>query len=164
MQPIRLASLVLVAALAGTVCWQPAYAQKAYRYVYPDGRIVYSDQPVPGAKLQGEIAAPPPPTATGAAPGAAAGQKPVGDDPAASRTRKFAEADEEVRAAEAALNAARLRQAGGREPLEGERTGTATGASRLNETYDARQRENENAVADAQARLDRAVAARNAVR
>jgi len=69
-----------------------------------------------------------------------------------------------VRAAEAALNAARLRQSAGREPLEGERTGTATGGSRLNETYDARQRENEKAVADAQARLDRAVAARNAVR
>jgi len=165
MQAIRLASVVLVAALAGTACWQPAHAQKAYRYVYPDGRVVYSDKPVPGAKLQGEVAAPPPPTATGAAPGAAtAGQKAAGDDPAASRSRKFAEADEEVRAAEAALNAARLRQAGGREPLEGERTGTATGGSRLNEAYDARQRENEKAVADAQARLDRAVAARNAVR
>jgi hypothetical protein len=160
MHPIRIASLALLAAIAGT-----AVAQKAYRYVYPDGRVIYSDKPVPGAKLQGELAAPPPPTSPPAAPGeATAAQRPAGEDPAAARVRRLAEADEEVRAAESALNQARLRQAAGREPTEGERTGTATGGSRLNEAYDARQRENEKAVADAQARLDRAVAARNAAR
>jgi len=38
-----------------------AAAQNIYRYVFPDGRVVYSDSPVPGAKLQGTVAPPPPP-------------------------------------------------------------------------------------------------------
>jgi hypothetical protein len=160
MHPIRLASIVLLAALAGT-----AFAQKAYRYVYPDGRVIYSDKPVPGARLEGQVAAPPPPTSSPAAPGAgSAASKPAAEDPSASRSRRLAEADAEVRAAEEALNQARLRQIAGREPEAGERTGTATGGSRLNEAYDDRQRANEKAVAEAQARLDRAVAARNATR
>lgn len=154
----RLGCLVLLAALAGT-----AFAQKAFRYVYPDGRVIYSDKPVPGARLEGEIAAPPPPTAPGSAPtdGSAAPRQGA-EDPA--RQRRLAEADREMRAAEDALAQARLQLTAGLEPLPGERTGTASGGSRLNEAYDARQRQNEKAVADAQVRLDRAIAARNASR
>jgi hypothetical protein len=157
--PAALAALALAAASAGVL------AQKAYRYVYPDGRIVYSDRPVPGARLQGEVAPPPPPAAP--PPGATelpGARRPDADDAAAARSRRLAQADDEVRAAEAALNDARLRLAAGREPLPGERTGTAGGGSRLNEAYEARQAANERAVADAQARLDRAIAARDAVR
>jgi hypothetical protein len=160
MPPIRIALLLVLAALTGT-----ASAQKAYRYVYPDGRVVYSDKPVPGARLQGEVAAPPPPTVAPAPPGGASGaQKAAGEDPAATRVNRLAKADEEVRAAEEALNQARLRQIAGREPLPGERTGTVSGKSRLNEGYEERQRALEKEVTDAEARLDRAVAARNAVR
>jgi Domain of unknown function (DUF4124) len=157
MQPLQLASIAFLAALAGV-----AFAQ-TYRYVYPDGRVIYSDKPVPGARLQGEVAPPPPP---GAAPAASRedAPKPPGEDPAAARMRLRAEADDEVRQAEQALAQARARLESGKEPLPGERTGTASGRSRLNEAYDARQRENEEAVADAQARLERAAAARNATR
>ena len=37
-----------------------AAAQTVYRYVTPDGRTIFSDQPVPGAKLQGTVAPPAP--------------------------------------------------------------------------------------------------------
>ncbi len=157
MLPLRLALIVVLAALAGV-----AVAQ-TYRYVYPDGRVIYSDKPVPGARLEGEVAPPPPSGAAPAAPREGA-PKPPGDDPAAARLRVRAEADAEVRQAEQALAEARARLESGKEPLPGERTGTAGGGSRLNEAYDARQGENEKAVADAQARLDRAVAERNATR
>ncbi len=157
MQPVRLASIALLAALAGV-----AFAE-TYRYVYPDGRVVYSDKPVPGARLQGEVAPPPPPGAAPPAPQKGA-PKPPGEDPVAARLRLRAEADEQVRQAEQALAQARAQLASGVEPLPGERTGTASGGSRLNEAYDARQRANGQAVAAAQARLERAVAARNATR
>lgn len=166
MRPIRLFWPAALAAAALALAAAGAFAQKAYRYVYPDGRIVYSDRPVPGARLQGEVAPPPPPTAPGAGAAEASGapRKPAADEPVASRSQRLAQADDEVRAAEAALNDARLQLTAGREPLPGERTGTAGGGSRLNEAYEARQAANERAVAEAQARLDRAIAARNAVR
>ena len=50
------AFLLLFALLA------PAAAQTVYRYVTPDGRTIFSDQPVPGAKLQGTVAPPAPPS------------------------------------------------------------------------------------------------------
>lgn len=163
MRPIWPAALVAMAlaTAAGGV-----FAQKAYRYVFPDGRIEYSDRPVPGARLQGEVAPPPPPTAPAPSTTEASGapRKPAAEEPATSRSQRLAQADDEVRAAEAALADARLRLTAGREPLPGERTGTAGGGSRLNEAYEARQAANERAVAEAQSRLDRAIAARNAVR
>jgi hypothetical protein len=44
----------------------------------------------------------------------------------------------------------------GREPLEGERIGTYSGRARLNDAYWERQAANEYAVAEAEARLERA--------
>jgi hypothetical protein len=141
-------------------CADAALAQKIGRYVFPDGRVVYSDQPVPGARLANEVA-PPPPAAPPAREGKAA--KP-GEAPGAARLRTLSEADAEVRTATEALEQARARLQAGIEPLPGERTGTAKGGSRLNEAYEERQAANQKAVADAEARLQRAVAARNAAR
>ena len=76
----------------------------------------------------------------------------------------FAAADDELRAAERNLAAAKASLDAGREPLPGERTGLAWGGSRLNESYRDRQRQLETVVSAAQARLDRAVAERNALR
>ena len=76
----------------------------------------------------------------------------------------FAAADDEFRTAERNLAAAKASLEAGREPLPGERTGLARGGSRLNESYWNRQRQLETVVSDAQARLDRAVAERNALR
>jgi hypothetical protein len=147
--------LVLALAAAGA-----ADAQKIGRYVFPDGRVVYSDQPVPGAKLANEVAPPPPPAAP-AREGRAPAPVP-GTDPAAARIQRRTEADAEFRAATEALERARAQLEAGIEPLPGERTGIAKGGSRLNEAYEARQAVNQKAVADAEARLQRAVAARNA--
>jgi hypothetical protein len=149
--------LVLLLALAAACA---ADAQKIGRYVFPDGRVVYSDQPVPGAKLANEVAPPPPPSVP-AREGRAPAPVP-GTDPAAARIQRRTQAEAELRAATEALERARAQFEAGIEPLPGERTGTAKGGSRLNEAYEARQAANQKAVADAEARLQRAVAARNA--
>lgn len=197
---MRLPLVTLVALALAT----PAAAQMAYRYVFPDGRVVYSDQPVPGAQLQSPIAPPPPSAdpapsppaaaraadpapASAAAPAAVPGARwppppdaaqpapapapapapervaPAGQ-PAPDRIAMFAAADDDVRAAERKLAAAKATLDAGREPLPGERTGLAGGGSRLNASYWERQRQLETVVADAQAQLDRAVAGRNAAR
>jgi hypothetical protein len=86
----------------------------------------------------------------------------VTDAPAAdNRAQRLRAATQEVEAATQALAQARAQLETGKEPLPGERTGTAGGGSRLNDSYWARQAANEQAVAQAQARLDAATAARN---
>jgi hypothetical protein len=139
----------------------PAAAQTVYRYVTPDGRTIFSDQPVPGAKLQGTVAPPAPPSGAPApAPVESRPPSPV-DQSAEARLQRLRNATAEVEAATQALAQARAQLEAGKEPLPGERTGTAGGGSRLNEDYWARQAANEAAVAKAQSRLDAAVAARN---
>lgn len=134
-----------------------AYGQKMQKYQTPDGKIVYSDRLVPGARLVDEIA-PPPPTDPNAAEAARAATKREGkaaDAAAGKRAEKAASGNAEKDAA-AALERAKQALERGREPLPGERLGTAGGKSRLSEEYFARQRANEAAVAEAQARLDTA--------
>jgi len=208
---MRLPSIALIALTLAT----PAAAQMAYRNVFPDGRVVYSDRPLAGAEQQSTIAPPPPgaaATAPAPAPAAASAPNPApasaegpaaavpgarwppppdaaqpmpvaatapapalepaapvaGREPAAQpapdRIAMLATASEDVRAAERYLAAANATLEAGREPLPGERTGLARGGSRLNEKYWERQRQLEASVADAQARLGRAVAERSAAR
>jgi hypothetical protein len=157
MRTVRLCFLVLLVAAGGAVD-----AQRIGRYVFPDGRVVFSDRPVPGAKLVDEIAPPPPPAAQPSGPSQEGKAAEPGDRPGVDRAARLREADAEVRAATEGLERARAQLQAGIEPLPGERTGTATGGSRLNEAYEARQAENQRAVADAEERLKRAVAARNA--
>jgi len=139
-----------------------AAAQTVYRYVTPDGRTVFSDQPVPGAKLQGTVT---PPVAPPSGPGGATERPRIPPAPADSqgdnRAQRLRAATQEVDAATQALAQAKAQLASGKEPLPGERTGTAGGGSRLNEAYWERQKANEQGVANAQSRLDAAVAARN---
>jgi len=219
---MRLPSVALIALTLAT----PAAAQMAYRNVFPDGRVVYSDRPLSGAEQQSTIAPPPPtaspalaadpPAAAAAAPAPApapasapnpapasaegpaaavpgarwppppdaqpmpvaaatapapalepaapvAGKEPAAQ-PAPDRIAMLATASQDVRAAERYLAAANATLESGREPLPGERTGLAHGGSRLNDKYWERQRQLEASVADAQARLDRAVPERNAAR
>lgn len=80
------------------------------------------------------------------------------------RHQALVAADAEVRAAQSALDAAQRRLAEGEEPLPGERTGTASGFSRLNEAYFERQHTLRAAVISAQQRLDSALSRRNALR
>ena len=161
---------ILTILACGTLAFAAtASAQNIYRYVFPDGRVVYSDSPVPGAKLQGTVTPPPPPMSP--PPGAAersgppsSASKAQGGAAPDDAIARLAAADRNVQDATRALDEARARLAAGQEPLPGERTGTAGGTSRLNDDYWARQQSLKDAVAAAQANLDRAIAARNAAR
>jgi hypothetical protein len=72
-----------------------------------------------------------------------------------SRAQREAGPDK-VQSAEQALRNAEAARAASKEPLPGERIGTAGGASRLNETYFDRQRKLEEAVEKARRELDAA--------
>lgn len=145
--------LTLIAIAIGLVT-TPALAQKMQKYVTPDGKTVYSDRPVPGARLVDEIApaAPVDPRAAAAAQSRAKQDAERAQDAAAKRAEGRQSAQQQEDAA-AALARAKANLEQGKEPLPGERTGTAGGGSRLNDAYWARQRANEQAVKDAEARL-----------
>ena len=153
-----------IAALAVAFFAATATAQMAYRYVTPEGRVVYSDQPVPGARLDGTIA---PPAPVSAPAGGGFTPSPAQEAllrSADERTRRLNELTVEIQDTERELQAATARLDAGKEPLEGERIGTFAGRSRLSDSYWARQDYNQLAVANAQARLNRAVQERNGLR
>ena len=147
----------LVAAIA-LACAAAAPAQTIFKYRTPDGRIVYSDKPVAGATLEEEFerAPVPDPAAASAQEQAARARARDVNERAAERTRALDAISEEINAATVALERGRQALEAGREPLEGERIGTYSGRARLNDAYWARQAANEYAIAEAEARLERA--------
>jgi len=153
---MRLSAMLIAAALSVGV-GAAAQAQGLQKYITPDGRTIYSDKPVPGAKLVGEVKPPPPvdPAARAAAEKAARQDakdvKGVGNRLKSDDARR-----ESIAAAEADLEKAQRKLKEGEEPRPGERTGIAGGGSRLNENYWARQKANKDAVAKAQKNLDAA--------
>ena len=134
-----------------------AAAQTAYRFVTPDGRVIYSDQRVPGARLDGTVVTPP----------AASSPAPV--------TTLTPHEEALAEAAEARLRVRRLaaqsrkrrgtwrrrtpRSRQGVEAREGERIGTYAGRARPERRLDWAPPGGEPARGSdpAQARLDRAV-------
>lgn len=165
---MRQAVLVITLALAAAT----ALAQQPiFRSVMPDGRIIYGDKPAPGAKEAEQVRLPPPNIASPAQ------QSEVGASPAqpsgagaSPRQQALDAADAEVQDAQQALDAAKAALEAGREPQEGERTGTtvkkgrSTGSTRVSDTYVQRIEALEDAVAAAQKNLDGALARRNAAR
>ena len=141
--------LLISLALAATA----AQGQTVFRSVMPDGSIVYGDKPAPGAKEAKEVSLPPPNIA-----------KPPPAQPSApattSRQPAAESADDQIRNAERELQKAKAALETGREPLPGERIGTAGGASRLTDAYFERIKSLENAIAGAQKKLDDALAQR----
>ncbi len=155
---------LLAAALAGTAA--AAHAQRVFKYVMPNGQVVYSDKPVPGGRLVDEIAPPPP-----ADPAAAQQRQDNVQDRRDALRERLADRESQFQRASADLNEARTRLAAaerqltdGKEPLPGERTGNVGGGSRLNEAYWQRQSANEAAVAQARADVRQAEAALNQLR
>ena len=151
---ILLAAGLLALAMLGA---QPAAAQKFYKSTMPDGKVVYGDKPAPGAVKVEETAVDtskkgigPAATTEGASREAAALQQLEKD-----RAKRDA-ATGKVQDAERALRAAEAARDGGKEPLPGERIGTAGGSSRLTEAYFARQKKLEDAVASARRNLEAA--------
>jgi hypothetical protein len=143
--------LILRAAAAATLVWAASsWAQIIYKSTMPDGRVIYSTEPVHGAK---RVETMKPKTDT-------TGVQPVGpkDEKALqqreTQRERQATRQNEVQQAEHALRDAEAAQAAGKEPLPGERQGTAGGASRLTEEYWERQKALAAAVADARKRVD----------
>jgi hypothetical protein len=150
-------------------------ATTVYRQVMPDGRVVYSDKAVKGGKIDHTIKVDP--AIKGNLWTTEAGQKPVvapqvertpinkvNTPPLASRKPTLDEATSGVIRAEMLLEDAKKRLQAGVEPLPGERTGNASGGSRLNESYRARQQALEKDVAEAEAALKKAQSDRDALR
>jgi hypothetical protein len=145
-------------------------AGKIYRQVMPDGRIVYSDEPIKGARIDDTIT--PDPAVEGKLWKAEGGKRPTVPPrtertpisrvppPASDGRRSLDDANTDVIRAEMLLEDARKRQEAGVEPLPGERTGLVSGKSRLNEHYNERQRALAEDVAEAEAMLKKAQSSR----
>ncbi len=158
--------LFLAAALT---CCLPVSAQVVYKHVMPDGRIIYSDQPLKGASESKAVDLPPPPTD---AERAAAQQRKADEGRKRKelegrldeRRNKLDAADARVTAARKGIEAAERALEVGREPLPGERSGNVGATSRLNDAYFQRIAGLEKAVADAKKELDDALHERNQAR
>jgi hypothetical protein len=147
----------LLAGVALALLMTSAAAQTMYKSTLPDGRVVYGDKPDPSAVKVEPIT---PDTSKGGIGGATTPgeSQTLRQMQGARETREGAEA--RVQNAQKALEAAEAARTAGVEPLPGERIGTAGGASRLTESYDARQRQLEQAVEKARRDLDAARSAR----
>jgi hypothetical protein len=148
-------------------------AATIYKVRMPDGSILFTDSPPAGAKILEERASTPPPRQSGQAapprtadrpsqPAAAPAAGPGRGTDGEPRTLDTAMA--EISDAERALAVARRKLETGREPLPGERIGTANGRSRLSPEYEDRIAGLEREVAEAEARVKRAYETRNALR
>ena len=131
---------------------QPAVAQVLYKSTMPDGRIVYGDKPAPDAVKVEE-------TRPDISKRGIGGSTPREQEAlkALEQSRAQREAGQEkVQSAEQALRNAEAARAAGKEPLPGERIGTAGGASRLGDSYYDRQRKLDEAVENARRELEAA--------
>lgn len=146
-----------------------------YKVRMPDGTILFTDSPPSGSKiLEERQPLPPPPRQPAKAAPATGATMPRASDKAASTpsspaaapnaTQAIDAAMAEISEAERELAIARRNLETGREPLPGERLGTASGRSRLSPEYQSRIAGLEREVAAADARVKRAYEARNALR
>jgi hypothetical protein len=158
-----------------------------YKVQMPDGSILFTDSPPAAGKVLEEReskSGPRPPAksapagtpAPAATPGAAdrpaipvlssppsRGPAGPGAPPGAAPATLDA-ANAELAAAERELAVARRKLELGREPMAGERLGTAKGGSRLSPEYETRIESLEREVSAAEDRVRRAYEARNALR
>lgn len=150
-------------------------AETIYRQVMPDGRTIYADRALPGARVDHTIKIDRPikgnvwTVESGANPvaplrGESTPVKRVAVSPGTTKKMTVDEAAAEVIRAEMLLEDARKQQEAGVEPLPGERTGTVSGKSRLNEAYHERQKLLAKYVSYAEAAHKKAVEDWNRVR
>jgi len=143
-------SLLCAAALAALAWTASSWAQTVYKSTMPDGRVIYSTEPVHGAKRVETLK--PPAESTGVKPVGPADTQKL-EQQERQRSKREARQDE-LQQAEKALRDAEAAQAAGKEPLPGERSGTAGGGSRLSDEYWSRQKSLEAAVTEARKHLD----------
>jgi hypothetical protein len=142
---------ILRAAAAAVLVWAlSSLAQIIYKSTMPDGSVIYSAEPATGAKRVETIK--PKTETTGVQPIGPKDEKTL--QQRETQRERQATRQNEVQQAQQALRDAEAAQAAGKEPLPGERQGTAGGASRLTEEYWERQKALATAVADARKHLD----------
>jgi hypothetical protein len=140
-------SLVLVAALLPALA-AAAASPPLYKSTMPDGKVIYSEKPVPGAKRVDTVE--PPPARTGTTTVTPGEQQRAAAKPretAPQQSSPLEDARSQLKQAEAARES-------GKEPLPGERQGTAGGTSRLTDAYHARQKSLELGVEAARKRVE----------
>ncbi|MGH8617447.1 MAG: DUF4124 domain-containing protein [Burkholderiales bacterium] len=158
-----LAGLLLACVVA------PAGAQdvRFYRSIDKNGRVTFSDRPPTNARYVDTITVPTGPISSGV-PESTQQQRNEARQQlqvdASARAQGLADANQQIRTAHAALNAAKAAQVAGKEPLPGERIGTVSGFSRLREEYWDRQNQLQSAVENAQRELQAAISQRNRLR
>ena len=146
-------ALGLVFISSGTL----ALGQTIYKLQSADGRTVYSDKVLPKTKVRKELTDKESELSVIAPPASVAGHgAQVAENQVATQLTKRDELWRERNRAQADLDAARRAKAQGEEPLPGERIGTASGRSRLNDGYWARQDSLDRGIEGAQRRLERA--------
>ena len=143
----RISPLVLLLAASG------AFAQAMYKSTMPDGKVIYGEKPAPGAQRVETIASPPPKTGITVVTPA---EKTQVDERIRQRSAIEDAKQRELEAARRQLQEAETALEAGKEPLPGERLGTAGGGSRLTDAYWERQTKLEQAVESARARLNKA--------
>jgi hypothetical protein len=188
---MKLTLLPAAAAILATSFAAPAYSQSSdgvvkpapssggaetiYRQVMPDGRVVYSDRTLPGARIDHTIKVERPikgnvwTVESGSNPvaplrGERTPVKRVAVTPEPAKKRSLDEATAEVIRAEMLLEDAKRQQEAGVEPLPGERIGNAPGETRLSEAYHQRQKLLAKYVSYAEAALSKAIQDRNQIR
>lgn len=151
------AGIAMVLAMAA---WESA-ADKIYRSIMPDGRVVFSSRPPPDAvNSKSTVYSHDSDGVNFARPEEIDGVRQRNRE----RTRLLDERVAALNAAASEYNSARLARERGREPLPGERIGVVGPGTRLNDSYFARQRLLDERVSEASKRLERAQAEYQAVR
>lgn len=154
------ASLLLASTL-------PAAANTIYKQQLADGRIVYSDHRIKGAKLLYTVDMPdeqaPPAVPAPVRPDAKA-QAAALDKRLRERSAALERAQHEIVDAGQALDLAKRERELGKEPLPSEMQSNAMGGTRVLPQYYDRLKKLEQGVEQAQARADRAYEALNQLR
>ena len=143
-------ALAIASCLIAVLALPAASAQKLYKSVMPDGSVVYSDKPPPGAAKVEERGVE---TKKAGVLPPSKGEKAVLNQMTKERQAREM-ASERLRKAEIALHDAEVAQQMGKEPQPNERLGTASGAQRLTDAYWQRQKTLEDNVAKAKQNLD----------
>jgi hypothetical protein len=144
----------------------PAAANTIYKQQLPDGRIVYADHRIKGAKLLYKVDVPDAQAPTSAPPA-----RPDSKAEAAALDRRLRErsaalerAQRGIIAAGRALDQAKRELELGKEPLASEMQSNAMGGTRVLPQYYDRLKQLEQGVEQAQARADRAYETLNELR
>jgi hypothetical protein len=135
----------------------PAAAQTMYKSTMPDGKVLYSAQPEPGAKKVEKMA---PNTQNSGIQLSTPDQKRDLDHRESQRQEEASRRQAELDQLKDALTKAEAARDAGKEPQEGDFIGNARGGMRLNEEYLERQKTLEANVQDARKRLEEAQQAR----